>query len=1054
MQRTSSPLSLSLSLSALLLAVSAPLEASPPNQEASPSSRALSAQGKQLIEDLGALRFERLGHPAVRWDHTPPVYASAERPHTLLVVPVRFPDRDFERFKGTPNQAERLQAYYQELLFDPEYKRPNTLSHYFATQSYGQYHLQGLVLPPVTLSNPRAHYGRPKRPEGGSWRNDTDAEGLVEEVLAQVGLAHPHLNWEELDRWDPNDIDGDGERAEPDGYLDHLVMVYAGGGQSSCQGLYKLQNKLNPNVGPEVFDTLTTQELECADRIWPHRFMVQRREGQGPSVNGVRNPRGGVPIREGLWARDYNMQSEYTEPSTFIHEFGHSIGLPDVYARQTNNSTGPWELMSSTASPSPQGLSAWSRVTLGWLKPTVIFPPEADGAESLNASLVTLDQPPHRFERVVAPALASAKQVRREASQAIKPALESEGLKEASQALTEAGEALKEGARELKEDVINPAQDKLKGLSARLEKAKETLKDKMTSSGLTQKATEAKEAISKATQELKEATSATLQEVKAELKALAPTRALLIALPPQPKVIQLTTLEERHGDQALYSGQGNELNRDVTLSLDLSALPQGAPVFLTMDAWWEIEAGWDFAYVEARRLSKDPKTGASTPSAWARLVDKAHMPAKHGHDGPTSLPGFTGRSGDHDGDGKNEHSEGCDPSAPVAHGDERTEASPCERPTWSEGRFDLSAYAGAQLEVRVRYFTDTAAVERGLLLDNLMVRLNGQSKPLFYEDFEGELNPALSLNGFLKSTGQHRFEVPHFYLVERRDPYVGSADPKSADFRYDSALSKARPIFGYDLKRAEMGAVRLRARPGALVWYINGAYAWSENEPTQNGPGRGFLLAIDANPNELKLPGLEGYYQGSPESQDTRYELSAPEAQEALKKAALKTICFVRSPWSYPRDLPQELFYTCSGSQLPSMRVESKTPMFSYEVINTLLPGEARTPYLRVSELYDFKERKGKVTWSLRDRALRSLHTLDAPFSSVPFEGGLEYLTLEGNTLKVSSRHAHPAVSVFDDAARWQNKHLRFGGVEVPSYGLTLTFTDTPTGSDVKVSWR
>ena len=47
------------------------------------------------------------------------------------------------------------------------------------------------------------------------------------------------------------------------------------------------------------------------------------------------------------------MQSEYTEVSTFIHEFGHSLGLPDVYAGSTNNSTGSWTAMSGTLSPEP-----------------------------------------------------------------------------------------------------------------------------------------------------------------------------------------------------------------------------------------------------------------------------------------------------------------------------------------------------------------------------------------------------------------------------------------------------------------------------------------------------------------------------------------------------------------------------------------------------------------------------------------------------------------------------------------------------------------------------
>ena len=80
---------------------------------------------------------------------------------------------------------------------------------------------------------------------------------------------------------------------------------------------------------------------------------------------------------------------------------------------------------------------------------------------------------------------------------------------------------------------------------------------------------------------------------------------------------------------------------------------------------------------------------------------------------------------------------------------------------------------------------------------------------------------------------------------------------------------------------------------------------------------------------------------------------------------------------------------------------------------------------------------------------------LDAPFSSRPFEGGVEYLELREGTLKLRETVAHPAVSRFSDLnkARWQNAHLRFGGVEVPSYGLTLDFSDQEHGVEVKVSW-
>ena len=1021
--------------------------AKPSNQNQSSNSRYISAKGQALIKDLSALRFDRLGHPAVRWDSIPPVKAGPENPHHLLVALVRFKDLAFTRFSNEDQAEQKLKSYYQTLLFDPSYQRANTLSHYFAQQSYQQYHLQGQVLAPITLDHPRAYYGRPKRPDGGSWRNDSDAEGLVEEVLSKLQQVHAHLEWTKFDQWDPNDVDQDGIFEEPDGYLDHLVIVYAGGGQSSCQGLYKLHQKLNPNVGHDVFKTLNTQELECADRIWPHRFKVQRREGLGPIVKGKMVSLGGAPINPNLWARDYNMQSEYTEISTFIHEFGHSIGLPDIYARQTNNSTGPWELMSSTRSPSPQGLSAWSRVMLGWLKPTVILPPEAGGAHQIESPLVTIDTPPSQYEQLFAPMVAeSKKQLYEFNKKVVKPiqkdqrvqslfekskalALELKKKAQESTALKDAKEKVSSTLSELKQNVTEQVNEHLDAHP----ELKENLKvgQKLASKGLNK---------------LEEG----LLETKRNLEQLAPTRALLIPLPPQVQHIDLVDLQKTHGHWALYSGQGNELNRSMTIKLDLGTWPQGTEISLDMDAWWEIEAGWDFAYLEVK---------VDRPNeSWQRIVDPLKMLAKHGHDGTNSLPGFTGRSGDLDGDGKNESAQGCNPKDKIAHGEEKTSRHPCEQSTWSAARFDISAFNGQKVLIRLRYFTDPAAVERGILIDNLKVKAKApdtqQEQVIFQENFEGDLATNIHLDGFLKSIGIHEFEVPHFYIVEHRDPYAGSADPQNKDFRYDSALAQANPIFAYNIEQEEIQVIRIKARPGAMVWYVNGKYAWSENEPTQNGQGKGFLLAVDSNPNELLLPGLKRFYKGEPKNFNTHYDFNSESAQKLMKRATLQSICFVRTSWSYPKDLPEDLFYTCPGSQLAHLKVDNKTPKFVYEIINRLLPGPERQALIKAGELFDFKISKNKTVWRLRDRSLRTYHLYDAPFSSKTFADGIEVFRIRESGLERIKQIPHPVRSQFKDQETWLNPNLRFGGVDVPKYNLNLEFIDQKDGAIVKVRWE
>ncbi|MEI7729922.1 MAG: M6 family metalloprotease domain-containing protein [Verrucomicrobiota bacterium] len=64
--------------------------------------------------------------------------------------------------------------------------------------------------------------------------------------------------------------------------------------------------------------------------------------------------------------------------SVFCHEFGHVLGLPDLYARPENPGSeglGRWCAMShQSPGGQPQHFSAWCKEQLGWLKPAVLDP--------------------------------------------------------------------------------------------------------------------------------------------------------------------------------------------------------------------------------------------------------------------------------------------------------------------------------------------------------------------------------------------------------------------------------------------------------------------------------------------------------------------------------------------------------------------------------------------------------------------------------------------------------------------------------------------------------
>jgi M6 family metalloprotease-like protein len=99
---------------------------------------------------------------------------------------------------------------------------------------------------------------------------------------------------------------------------------------------------------------------------WPHRASFQRKiAGKDTRLSYFICPEGGKTM---------------TNISVFCHEFGHMLGLPDLYARPENpgsEGVGVWCLMASELGKGrPQHMSAWCKEKLGWLKPAVIDPAE------------------------------------------------------------------------------------------------------------------------------------------------------------------------------------------------------------------------------------------------------------------------------------------------------------------------------------------------------------------------------------------------------------------------------------------------------------------------------------------------------------------------------------------------------------------------------------------------------------------------------------------------------------------------------------------------------
>lgn len=304
---------------------------------------------------------------------------SAGGPEHNRIPPPSDPEMDFWVPDFSPD-------HYQQLLFgrggyDPgNGRRYMTMADYFLAQSYGRYNVEGDVTRWVQLPHPESYYG-------ADGDGIDDANGPVWRVVADaVAALGDEVDWQQYDQRDPYDLDGDGVTAEADGYVDRMVVVHAGRGQEAGGG------------------------AQGDDAIWSHSWWANFRPGLGPGYGGV--PAGS----SGVWVGPYVIQPEDGALGVFVHEFAHSLGLPDLYdtSYTGESAVGFWDLMASGSwvgrplGTEPASLSAWGRYVLGWMEPDQLARvavgerEEADllvdmlAARGQNQSAIRVDLPPYQ----------------------------------------------------------------------------------------------------------------------------------------------------------------------------------------------------------------------------------------------------------------------------------------------------------------------------------------------------------------------------------------------------------------------------------------------------------------------------------------------------------------------------------------------------------------------------------------------------------------------------------------------------------------------------------
>jgi immune inhibitor A len=144
--------------------------------------------------------------------------------------------------------------------------------------------------------------------------------------------------------------------ADADGFVDGLIVVHAG------------------PAAEEETDTAQRRRL-----IWSHKSTLP----SAVTLDGVQ-----------LYA--FTLQAEEGRVGVFCHEFGHFLGLPDLYdTTGRSEGAGDWCLMGTGSwgggGDAPVDMSAWCRARLGWV------PPRAVGGNEVPVGLL----PAHRDRGIV-----------------------------------------------------------------------------------------------------------------------------------------------------------------------------------------------------------------------------------------------------------------------------------------------------------------------------------------------------------------------------------------------------------------------------------------------------------------------------------------------------------------------------------------------------------------------------------------------------------------------------------------------------------------------------
>ncbi len=270
-------------------------------------------------ETVTALKQRRVSNRARVAEQVQQAYPLNIAPRGLVIL-VEFSDLKFTK--------ENTLEVFKDMLSGEDYTAlgaSGSARQYFYDQSHGKYNPQFDVVGPVTMPQTAAYYGK----------NNGFGEDQYVDKMVQKACGEADNLGVDFSQYDHNN----------DGFVDFVFFIYAGYGEADSGN---------------------------DDDIWPHAYWLYQGYGKRLNLDGKM-------IDMYACGSELNYSTKKRDGiGTFCHEFGHVLGLPDLYATQggSHKTWGRWSIMDygcyNDDGRTPSGYSAYERFFLGWTTPVIL----------------------------------------------------------------------------------------------------------------------------------------------------------------------------------------------------------------------------------------------------------------------------------------------------------------------------------------------------------------------------------------------------------------------------------------------------------------------------------------------------------------------------------------------------------------------------------------------------------------------------------------------------------------------------------------------------------